>query len=102
MVFIDTNTTIARLNKKQFDFGYVFLIVFLLLPHSCFLFYWCISAAMDSMGKKMEITKYTDKLVPSTRFVAVEGVGAPRVNKMSFVAPTACVIGDVTVGKESR
>ena len=57
---------------------------------------------MDSLGKKIEITKYTDKLVPSTRFVAVEGVGAPRVNEMSFVAPTACVIGDVTVGKESR
>ena len=60
------------------------------------------SAAMDSMGKKMEVTKYTEKLVPSTRFVAVEGVGAPRVNEMSFVAPTASVVGDVTVGKESR
>ena len=69
------------------------LLVFLLV---------CLSAAMDSLGKKIEITKYTDKLVPSTRFVAVEGVGAPRVNEMSFVAPTACVIGDVTVGKESR
>jgi len=65
-----------------------------------FLMYY--SAALDSMGKKMEVTKYTEKLVPSTRFVAVEGVGAPKVNEMSFVAPSASVIGDVTVGKESR
>jgi hypothetical protein len=49
----------------------------------------------------MELTKYTDRLVPSTRFVAVNGV-APKVSEMSFVAPSASVIGDVTIGKESR
>jgi carbonic anhydrase/acetyltransferase-like protein (isoleucine patch superfamily) len=48
------------------------------------------------------VTKYTDRLVPSTRFVAVEGVGAPVVNEMSFVAPSASLIGNVTLGKESR
>ena len=49
----------------------------------------------------MELTKYTERLVPSTRFVAVNGV-APKVSAMSFVAPSASVIGDVTIGKESR
>lgn len=57
-------------------------------------------AALDSMGKGMELTKYSEKLVPSTRFVAVDGV-APTVSEMSFVAPSASVIGDVTIGKES-
>lgn len=49
----------------------------------------------------MEVTKYTEKLVPSTRFVAVDGV-APKVSPESFVAPSASVVGDVTIGKASR
>lgn len=49
----------------------------------------------------MEVTKYTERLVPSTRFVAYDGV-APMVSEMSFVAPSASVIGNVTIGKESR
>ena len=53
------------------------------------------------MGKSIEVTKYTEKLVPSSRFVAVDRV-APKVSEMSFVAPSASVIGDVTIGKESR
>jgi hypothetical protein len=53
------------------------------------------------MGKRIEVTKYTERLVPSTQFVAVEGV-APKVSAMSFVAPSASVIGNVTIGKESR
>ena len=57
--------------------------------------------ALDGLGKNMELTKYTERLVPSTRFVAVNGV-APKVSAMSFVAPSASVIGDVTIGKESR
>jgi hypothetical protein len=56
---------------------------------------------MDSMGKNMEVTQYTEKLVPSTRFVAVDGVG-PTVNPESFIAPSASVIGNVTVGKHTR
>lgn len=57
--------------------------------------------ALDGLGKSMELTKYTERLVPSTRFVAVNGI-APKVSEMSFVAPSASVIGDVTIGKESR
>jgi hypothetical protein len=59
------------------------------------------SGAMDSMGKTMEVTKYTEKLVPSTRFVAVDDVG-PTVSAESFIAPSASVIGNVTVGKHTR
>ena len=59
-----------------------------------------IRTALDGIGKTMEVTKYTERLVPSTRFVAVNGV-APRVDAMSFVAPSASVIGDVQMGKES-
>lgn len=54
------------------------------------------------MGKGLEITKYTEKLVPSTRFVAVDGV-APAVSELAtFVAPSASVVGDVTIGPNSR
>ena len=59
------------------------------------------SAAMDNLGKNMEVTQYTEKLVPSTRFVAVDGV-APKVSDECFVAPSASLVGDVTVGKNSR
>lgn len=54
------------------------------------------------MGKNMEITKYTEKLVPSTRFVAVDGVGPKVSEEAAFVAPSASIIGDVTIGKSSR
>jgi carbonic anhydrase/acetyltransferase-like protein (isoleucine patch superfamily) len=47
------------------------------------------------------VTKYTEALVPSTRFVAVDGV-APKVSPQSFVAPSASVIGNVSVGPGSR
>lgn len=50
----------------------------------------------------MEVAKYTEKLVPSTRFVAVDGV-APSVAEFgTFVAPSASVIGDVSIGRNSR
>ena len=50
----------------------------------------------------MEVAQYTERLVPSTRFVAVDGV-APTVSSFaSFVAPSANVIGDVTIGEKSR
>lgn len=58
-------------------------------------------SAFDSAGKAIEVTKYTEKLVPSTRFVAVDGV-APKIAPESFVAPSASVIGNVTMGKTSR
>ena len=56
---------------------------------------------MDNMGKNMEVTQYAEKLVPSTRFVAVDNV-APKVSEQCFVAPSASLVGDVTVGKNSR
>jgi gamma-carbonic anhydrase len=62
--------------------------------------YFIHRTALDGLGKTMEVTKYTERLVPSTRFVSVNGV-APKVDAMSFVAPSASVIGDVTMGKES-
>lgn len=57
---------------------------------------------LDSMGASMEVAKYTEKLVPSTRFVAVDGI-APTVSETAcFVAPSASLIGDVNLGSKSR
>jgi len=58
-------------------------------------------AQLDSVGAKLEVAKYTEKLVPSTRFVAVDGV-VPLVSQYgTFVAPSSSVIGDVTIGRNS-
>lgn len=55
--------------------------------------------SLDSLGQSLEVVKYTERLVPSTRFVAVDGV-SPTVSPLTaFVAPSASVIGDVTLGK---
>ena len=57
---------------------------------------------LDGMGAGIEVAKYTEKLVPSTRFVAVDGV-APAVSRANnFVAPSASVIGKVSIGEHSR
>lgn len=56
---------------------------------------------MDSMGASMEVAKYTERLVPSTRFVAVDGVAPVVSETATFVAPSASVIGDVTLGSNS-
>lgn len=53
------------------------------------------------MGANLEVAKFTEKLVPSTRFVSVDGV-APTVGARNFVAPSASVIGGVTLGEHSR
>jgi hypothetical protein len=54
------------------------------------------------MGAQLEVAKYTERLVPSTRFVAVDGV-APVLSEIgTFVAPSASLIGNVTMGKKSR
>lgn len=60
-----------------------------------------IGQSMDRMGASMEVCKYTDRLVPSTRFVAVDGVAPTVSNLTAFVAPSASVIGDVTLGSGS-
>ena len=60
-----------------------------------------VGQSLDSLGKSMEVVKHSDRLVPSTRFVAVDGV-TPTVSPLTaFVAPSASVIGDVTLGKDS-
>ncbi|CAB9499737.1 Gamma carbonic anhydrase [Seminavis robusta] len=60
-----------------------------------------VGKSLDKAGANMEVAKYSEKLVPSTRFVAVDGV-APRVAEYgTFVAPSASVIGDVTIGRNS-
>lgn len=58
-------------------------------------------AVLDSMGATVEVAKYTEKLVPSTRFVSVDGV-APTTGTNNFVAPSASVIGSVKLGEHSR
>jgi len=60
-----------------------------------------IGGSLDNLGAKLEVAKYTERLVPSTRFVAVDGV-APTVSKQAaFIAPSANVIGNVNVGNQS-
>lgn len=57
--------------------------------------------SLDKAGANMEVAKYTEKLVPSTRFVAVDGVAPTVAEYGTFVAPSASVIGDVTIGRNS-
>jgi carbonic anhydrase/acetyltransferase-like protein (isoleucine patch superfamily) len=54
------------------------------------------------MGASMEVAKYTERLVPSTRFVAVDGLVPQMAPGVVFVAPSASIIGDVTIGNGSR
>lgn len=58
--------------------------------------------SLDKAGANMEVAKYTERLVPSTRFVAVDGVAPMVAEYGTFVAPSASVIGDVTIGRNSR
>ena len=59
------------------------------------------SQALDSAGSGIEVAKYTEKLVPSTRFVSVDGI-APVAGSNNFIAPSASVIGNVSIGEHSR
>lgn len=70
-------------------------------PFSLFLFSMD-SKSLDKAGANMEVAKYTERLVPSTRFVAVDGVAPMVAEYGTFVAPSASVIGDVTIGRNSR
>lgn len=56
---------------------------------------------LDKMGAAMEVAKYTERIVPSTRFVAVNNI-APTINPdTSFIAPSANIVGDVSIGSNS-
>jgi hypothetical protein len=57
---------------------------------------------LDGMGAGMEVAKYTERLVPSTRFVAVDGIAPAVSGSNNFVAPSASVIGKVSIGEHSR
>ena len=56
---------------------------------------------LDKMGAAMEVAKYTERLVPSTRFVAVNGIAPTVSSTTAFVAPSANIIGDVSLGQNS-
>lgn len=60
-----------------------------------------IGAALDSMGAKIEVAKYVERLVPSTRIVSVDGVAPALPGANNFIAPSASVIGNVTIGEHS-
>jgi len=60
-----------------------------------------IGAALDSMGAGMEVAKYTERLVPSSRIVSVNGVSPALSGANNFIAPSASVIGNVTIGEHS-
>ena len=54
---------------------------------------------LDNVGSKLEVTRYTERLVPSTRFLPYGGK-SPSYAK-AFVSPSATLIGDVTIGENS-
>jgi carbonic anhydrase/acetyltransferase-like protein (isoleucine patch superfamily) len=54
------------------------------------------------MGAGIEVAKYKEKLVPSTRFVSVDGIAPTVSGANSFVAPSASVVGRVLIGEHSR
>lgn len=56
---------------------------------------------LDDLGKQLEVAKYTERLVPSTRFVAVDDVSPSVSPNATFVAPSASVIGNVTLEENS-
>jgi len=56
---------------------------------------------LDTIGSKIEIVNYTERLVPSTRFVSI-GEAMPHISEsVSFIAPTANVIGNVKISENS-
>mmetsp|Transcript_41363 Transcript_41363/g.81023 ORF Transcript_41363/g.81023 Transcript_41363/m.81023 type:complete len:297 (-) Transcript_41363:80-970(-) len=58
-----------------------------------------VGQALDNLGSRIEVAKHTERLIPSTRFVSF-GDKSPSVAR-AFVAPSANVIGDVTIGSGS-
>lgn len=58
--------------------------------------------SLDSMGASLEVAKYTERLVPSTRIVSVNDI-VPKITSpsTSFIAPSANLVGDVTLGTNS-
>lgn len=57
--------------------------------------------ALDSMGASMEVAKYTERLVPSTRIVSANNVAPSISESATFIAPSANLVGDVALGANS-
>lgn len=55
--------------------------------------------SLDSIGRRFEIHPYVERLQPSTQVVKL-GKDLPQVNG-AFIAPSATVIGKVTIGQSS-
>lgn len=93
-------------DKHSFYLFDVIILLCKLLSNSILLFCYTQNnnnrAALDGVGSSLEVAKYTEKLVPSTRFVAVDGVAPVVATTTNFIAPNASVIGDVTIGNNSR
>lgn len=53
------------------------------------------------MGASMEVAKYTERLVPSTRIVSVNSISPTISPSATFIAPSANLIGDVSLGSNS-
>lgn len=57
--------------------------------------------SLEAVGSKIETVNYTEGLVPSTRFVSI-GEAVPFISEsVSFIAPTANVIGNVEISESS-
>jgi gamma-carbonic anhydrase len=56
--------------------------------------------SLDKFGRILEVNPYVDTLLPSTRAVAFKKT-LPTFNGVSFVAPNATVIGNVSIGAGS-
>lgn len=55
--------------------------------------------ALDAVGRNVEINAYVERLVPSTRVMTLKKV-TPEI-KGAFIAPSATVIGKVSIGANS-
>lgn len=56
---------------------------------------------LDRIGASLEVAKYTERLVPSTRIVSVDSVAPTISPSAAFLAPSANLIGNVTLGAKS-
>lgn len=56
---------------------------------------------LDQMGATLEVAKYTERLVPSTRIVSVDSIAPTISPSAAFIAPSANLIGNVTLGAKS-
>lgn len=60
-----------------------------------------IGKTLDLIGASIEVAKYTERLVPSSRIVSVNSIAPTISQTASFVAPSANVVGNVTIGSNS-